>query len=172
MEALNQHVDVGVESTTSPRRVRGRDRQLQALELRTRGLTFEAIGRRLGVSTQAAHATVSRALSRSLAQSNASANELRALELTRLDAMLAALWCKIEEGDVPAINAALRISERRAKLTGLDTPSDKAGPALTLADIFARPMPKDARGWPILTREPTQYDEEVMRGAASDDDEE
>lgn len=137
---------------------------MAALDLRTRGLTFEAIGRQLGISTQAAHATVSRALARSLAEANAAADNLRALELRRLDAMLAALWPLVEAGDVPAINAALRVGERRAKLFGLDASKDDHGtrPLMLLPDIFARPMPKDATGRPILSEDTTEYDAEIL----------
>lgn len=153
-----------VESKTSARRVRGRARQLAALDLRTRGLTFEAIGSQLGISTQAAHATVSRALARSLVESNAAAGNLRVLELRRLDAMLAALWPLVEAGDVGAINAALRVGERRAKLLGLDASKDDQGsrPLMLLPDIFARPMPKDAKGRPVLSEDTTEYDRDIL----------
>jgi hypothetical protein len=43
------------------------------------------------------------------------------LENTRLDGFLQALWPKIEAGDTRAIETALHIMERRAKLLGLDS---------------------------------------------------
>ena len=51
--------------------------------------------------------------------------KLRAIELRRLDMMLKAVSPRAMRGDVKAIGAALRISERRAKLLGLDAPVRK-----------------------------------------------
>lgn len=45
------------------------------------------------------------------------------LELQRLDTMLLSLEDKIKEGSLGAIDKALKIMERRAKLLGLDKPS-------------------------------------------------
>lgn len=162
---------MAIEPKTSPRRVRGRERQLAALGLRMRGLTFAQIGRELGVTTQAAHGAVSRALARSLRETSQTAEELRALELHRLDAMLAALWPMVEAGEIAAINAALRVGERRAKLTGIDAVKDeKVCQPLLLPDIFAVPHPP---GW-RPTVEPTQYDEAILasvrRVPASEDE--
>lgn len=44
------------------------------------------------------------------------------LELTRLDRALNAIWNKVLDGDLKAIDAFLSISGRRAKLLGLDAP--------------------------------------------------
>jgi hypothetical protein len=51
------------------------------------------------------------------------AEELRALELERFDRMVAGLWPQIEKGSPPAVTAAVRVSERRARLLGLDEPT-------------------------------------------------
>ena len=47
---------------------------------------------------------------------------LRELEVQRLDAMLYAVWGNVLQGDVGAVNTALKISERRSRLLGLDAP--------------------------------------------------
>ena len=44
------------------------------------------------------------------------------IELSRLDAMLSALWPRVADGDTQAIDRALRIMERRAAYLGLDQP--------------------------------------------------
>lgn len=59
---------------------------------------------------------------RLLDKSSETAEQTRALELERLDVMLHAVWHKIESGDARAIDTALRVAERRAKLLGLDAP--------------------------------------------------
>lgn len=46
----------------------------------------------------------------------------RALELARLDALQVGLWDRAVGGDVKAVNAVLRIIERRSRLLGLDKP--------------------------------------------------
>ena len=47
---------------------------------------------------------------------------LRELEVQRLDAMLYAVWDDVLHGDANAVHTALRISERRSRLLGLDAP--------------------------------------------------
>ena len=47
---------------------------------------------------------------------------LRELEVQRLDAMLYAVWDDVLQGDANAVHTALRISERRSRLLGLDAP--------------------------------------------------
>jgi hypothetical protein len=113
------------------------DRELRALDMKRRGLTYEAIGAEIGVSRQGAHKIVDRALRR---YQTPMVEELRTLEVTRLDAMLAQAWemyfgshpyvsaGKLIEGvndagtNIAAGQLLLRIAERRARLLGLDTP--------------------------------------------------
>ena len=47
---------------------------------------------------------------------------LRELEVQRLDAMLYAVWNDAQQGDAGAVSTALKISERRSRLLGLDAP--------------------------------------------------
>ena len=51
------------------------------------------------------------------------ATELRALELERLDGMTSGLWPQVQQGRPPAVMAAVRVSERRSRLLGLDEPT-------------------------------------------------
>lgn len=48
--------------------------------------------------------------------------DLRALELDRLDALLRGLWPKASKGEERAVQKVLNVLERRAKLLGLDAP--------------------------------------------------
>ena len=106
------------ESSTSPRRLRAMEKQLAALELRKTGMTFEAIAKTLGYQSRAsafkAVMTAIKELKREPAQ------ELVELELARLDAMLAGLWPSATTGDARSVDSLLRLSERRARLLGLD----------------------------------------------------
>ena len=51
------------------------------------------------------------------------ATELRALELERLDGMTSGLWPQVQQGRPLAVMAAVRVSERRSRLLGLDEPA-------------------------------------------------
>jgi hypothetical protein len=50
------------------------------------------------------------------------AEELRTMEVARLDQMLLGLWPKAIKGDTWAVDRVLKIMERRAALLGLDAP--------------------------------------------------
>lgn len=134
------------ESTTSQRIIRGRERELKALEMRKAGATFEQIGNALGITPQGAHRAVKRALRRIIEKSDEAAEEIRRLELERLDAMLLALWPQAKRGNLGAVDRILRIMERRAKLLGLDAPK--------AVDITTD-------GGPIVIRWPSEADEEA-----------
>jgi hypothetical protein len=51
------------------------------------------------------------------------ADELRKMELERLDRLLLAVWGQAAKGNQGGIDRALKIMERRAKLLGLDAPT-------------------------------------------------
>ena len=97
-------------------------RRREALEMRKRGANYREIAAALGVGLTTAHRYVTAELDELRAETRASAEQLRDLELERLDQYLARLQPKIEDGDEKAIATALRVQERRAKLTGLDAP--------------------------------------------------
>ena len=100
------------------RQVRAHERHLQALELRKAGVTYEVIAGQLGyANASGARKAVVSALKATLREPAA---ELRELELARLDAMLLPLWRRVQAGDEKAVDRALRIMERRARLLGLD----------------------------------------------------
>jgi transcriptional regulator len=99
------------------------EKQAAAVELRKRGKTYRDIGEELGCSHQQAHKYVRKALARIREKTDESAIEVRTLELERLNAMVDALWFKVELGDTYAVDSALKIMKRRADLLGLDAPT-------------------------------------------------
>jgi AraC-like DNA-binding protein len=108
---------------TSPATIEAKERAARALELRKTGETFATIAQRVGYrSQQAAHDAVRRALDEVLREP---AEQLRALELERLEALWRAHYSNALAGDLPALAACLKLMERRARLLGLD----KAPPA-------------------------------------------
>lgn len=96
------------------------ERQRQALELRKAGAEFSDIARQLDYKdASGAYRAVRRALQRTIQQP---ANELREIEVARLDALLLGLWPEARKGNVAKIDRVLRIMQRRADLLGLDAP--------------------------------------------------
>ena len=113
------------ESKLSPRRIAAAERARQALELRKGGASFPEIARRLDFKGPgAAYKAIARTLNRTLQEP---AEHVRKLELERLDRLFLAIWPRAKRGDLQAIEKALSISQRRAKLLGLDAP-DKIAP--------------------------------------------
>jgi hypothetical protein len=94
------------------------DRQLRALELRKAGATYDMIAGALGYAHRSGAAQAVQAALKAVVREPA--EEVRTLELERLDAMLMALWPAVRNGNFGASAQALRIMERRAKLLGLD----------------------------------------------------
>jgi hypothetical protein len=98
------------------------DRQVKALELRRMGKGYVEIAATLGIGKSQAHRLVQAGLADARAQIDAEASELKAEELSRLDAMLAGLWPDARKGQQGAVDRVLKIMERRSKLLGLDAP--------------------------------------------------
>lgn len=131
------------ESMTSEKRLVELDKQRRALELRKAGLGFEAIARRLGYrGPSGAYYAVKTAMLRTLREP---ADELRQLEVARLDDLLAGLWLEARQGNVAKVDRVLRIMERRAILLGLDAPkafkdvTDKRAEAEAIAAEIGKP---------------------------------
>jgi Homeodomain-like domain-containing protein len=110
------------ESSTSGDNMTGAEHRLAALRLRKEGFTYQAIGDRIGISRQRAHQLVTDELTKLRTETPEAAEQVRQLELERLDAMLRILAPQVKRGDIPAMQMVLRIMERRAKLLGLDAP--------------------------------------------------
>jgi hypothetical protein len=104
----------------SPRNILVADRQAEALRLRRAGYTYEQIARELGYrSVNGPWSAIKAALARMVREP---AEDLRRLELARLDRLMLAVWDKAIAGDGEAIDRCLRIMRRRSELLGLDAP--------------------------------------------------
>ena len=90
------------------------------MELRGQGWTWQRIADEVGYASASACKTAfDNAIKRTM---QPVADEVRTLELERLDRFLSYLWDKIEQGDPIAIDKGLKIMDRRAKYLGLDAP--------------------------------------------------
>lgn len=97
----------------------------RAMELRRDGWSFREIAFILGVTVSTAYAYVQAELSFLRRKTEEDTLAVRDIELQRLDRMYLNLQPGIEAGDPLAINAALRIADRRSALLGLDAPSKR-----------------------------------------------
>lgn len=102
------------------------ERRREAVTLRRTGLTYDLIGQAMGITRQTAHKLVMAELRQIAAETAAEADALRALEVERLDRLLQGLWARAQQGDLDAVDRALKISARRAALLGLDRPTKVA----------------------------------------------
>ncbi|MDD3072034.1 MAG: hypothetical protein PHX88_12665 [Methanoculleus horonobensis] len=113
--------NLGRNSPTAQRRIEAKERSLKALELRKKGYRYEAIAKKLGYTSRGtAHKAVMRELELLAQECQEEAAKVRDLELQRLDDLFLAAWKAIAGGSESAIDRALRVSESRRKLLGLD----------------------------------------------------
>jgi len=93
-------------------------KQAKALTLRLKGYTLKEIAKQLGYANKSvAYNTIMSGIDKVRAEH---ADEYRAIECARMDSYLKTIRGKILKGDVKAIDCAVRISARRARLLGLD----------------------------------------------------
>lgn len=107
----------------SPAKARSIDRNRKlrdALELRKAGVPYATIAERLGWnSPQAAHKAVQKAMKQMVQDS---VEEVKQIELERLNHLFMLAWAKAQNGDLRAIETAVRINERISAMRGLDAP--------------------------------------------------
>lgn len=105
-------------SKSSPEWIAVTEKQAKALEMRKGGATFREIAEELGyASPSGSFEAVKSALDKTLHEP---AEDLRKLELERIDTMWATVWENVLGGDLDSMSMALKIGERRARLLGLD----------------------------------------------------
>ena len=98
------------------------DKHLQAYDLRLKGWTIRNIAKELECSVGSVHGWLQNAMNERIAEAG---EDLRKLELDRLDSYLQKVECALDQpdADLPKLlGTALRVGERRAKLLGLDAP--------------------------------------------------
>jgi hypothetical protein len=110
------------------RRVKSHHQLIMALELRASGASYLQIGKALSVSKSRVWRIVSKALDDLVQDCQETAERVRQLELHRLDRYRLALDSR--KSDPRTVDTLIRISERVAKLHGLDAPQriEASGP--------------------------------------------
>lgn len=114
---------------TSAKKIKIAERRQLALSLRKTGATYDKIAKAIAqeynnpkYSRTHAFIDIDTELKALNEECTHSAEQVRRQELERLDEYLMRLANKIKLGDTQAINTALKVSERRSKLLGLDSP--------------------------------------------------
>lgn len=95
------------------------EKRTEALRLRKSGMTYPDIALRLGVAKETARSYVLGALEAFVEEPG---EEVRKMEIMRLDSLLQAIWPMCMAGDLEAIDRALKIEQFRAKITGMMMP--------------------------------------------------
>lgn len=131
---------------THPKRIRNLEQSDTALRLRVSGATYEQIAQQLNVTRSRAYAIVSNAIATKEYETKELANEVRAIELERLNEMTLRLRNAIinedpTEPQFQAYQTLLKVMERRSKMLGLD-----ASTSVNLSGINGSPIAIQAYG--------------------------
>ena len=92
------------------------------LRLRKMGYDARQISDELDIPFDRVSNIIKSALKSLSKEMKGQAEEIRSLELTRLDELQTAIWTDCMDGKLTAIDRVLKIMERRSKLVGLDAP--------------------------------------------------
>lgn len=110
-------------------------KRTRAVELLAAGYNYDEIARQVGFSNRgSAH----RAVTRALAEREIEAvDDLRALELDRLDALHSAFWHQAIGGDHAAARVILEVSRQRLRICG--TVERRAGSPHSMTSVLVQP---------------------------------
>lgn len=97
-------------------------RKDRIMDLRASGWSYRAIAKEMNCSVGTVFNDYTAAMDELRESTRESADQIRSMELQRLDRMLLALEPEAMAGSPKCIEVSLKISERRAKLLGLDSP--------------------------------------------------
>jgi transposase-like protein len=102
------------------------ERRSRAVELAVSGSSYQAIADELGYANRG---TVYRLVKNALEDREAETiDELRQLEVDRLDSLQAAVWAEAARGDISAIATVLKVLHLRAKILGLYSHNERTCP--------------------------------------------
>jgi DNA-binding CsgD family transcriptional regulator len=103
------------------------ERRVKVLELAKAGASFRQIARALNVSHETARKDLAAVMDALKQEQIAGAEELRAMELERLNMAMAGIAQRVRQGDLGAIDRWIKLCESRRKLLGLDAATKQDG---------------------------------------------
>ena len=104
------------------KRVQGQENRAKAVEFRRMGMSYSDIGKQLGITKQACHQAVERALDALGENTIKDTTRLRNEELDRLDRRQLAAWPMAMKGSTQHMAQITKMMERRAELNGVNIP--------------------------------------------------
>lgn len=117
---------MGNSAKRDARKIQRAEQARKVLELRKAGASHDQIADQLKLANRSVSWKLFKAALHEVIREPA--QDVLALELDRLDALLLGCWQNAKSGDPHAIDRALRIMDRRAKYLGLDKPIEVSGP--------------------------------------------
>jgi DNA-binding CsgD family transcriptional regulator len=127
MDEVKQRPSAGPSNATSKEQIMGAQRRQQCLDLRLQGASYKQIATAVGISPVAAWRHVDKALKEIRSRYQDTAAKLHDQEMLKLDRMELAMYRRSitgEKDDESATLVRLKIMERRARLMGLDAPTE------------------------------------------------
>jgi len=124
--------------TSDVHRIAAARRRAAVLELRKGGATFEQIGQQLGYANRSGAYQAFQQAIRDIPKE--AADEMRAVEQERLNAMHLAVWNRALRGDVQAIGTVLGIMQARARLFGLFIETQSTPPLVVQKGFLGIPI--------------------------------
>lgn len=109
-----------------------------ALELRRRGKSYHEIAAVLGCNESSARRRIAKRMEALREETHEHAEEIRQMEVLRLDAMTDGIWDRAVKGDEKAIREVVRIMERKARMLGLDKSEGEEGTIVVNGVRFVR----------------------------------
>ena len=110
----------------SDRKVNAKIQRQKAVKFRLAGATYQAIADQMGCTTSNVHKMVKKEMEQVTKETREDVEQLRAMEVSRLDEAQRAIWNQIANGHLGAVDRLVKISDRRSKLLGLDAPQKTA----------------------------------------------
>lgn len=137
---------------TSQKALIALERANKAWEMRKVGATYEAIGKALGISAQAAYKAVKKYYDKAVVETTESAAEHKLLILHRMDAMLLAIYPKAKSGDLRAVAEVRALDKEKRAMLGLDEPTKTKTDVTSDGErlegaAFVLPMPLNPDDW-------------------------
>lgn len=114
--------DGRVFNPSHPRKLAARINEVQILQLRLEGKSFDEIAKRTNLSTSAVYNTIMRLLDRYDNELKMLVPQARSQEIERCREIIKHMWAKMKKGDAKAAGVVLKASERLSRLSGLDAP--------------------------------------------------
>ncbi len=152
-----------VNSHISKQRQNGIMTRLRCVELRLTGMTYEAIGDHLNMSSSSVYSHCKKAFTKYHEQTMETVEMIVAEELQRCDRMLLGLWPNAARGDVKSVGAVLRIMERKAAMLGLDKLANRdpmAGDGTASVTLVTIEEPQDVEAWAAKYKDSVSVNQE------------